>query len=140
MQQLAHVRPENILAQRNEGQRAANADKQGQKHVFGIVNMDAAHVGIRAQHCQRHLLERYHAHAHLGGKNYGKDHHCGVALAFFVAAGIAHAVQNRPADDGRGRGRGQAAENENRAHKDKGEEPGLATHKFAGNKPERDEF
>lgn len=139
IEQLAHVGTENVLAEHDEEQGAQQADEAGDGHVLGIVDAHAGHGLIGTEHGQGHLLEGDHGLADLGGEDDAEDHHGRVAVALLVAADLAHAVQDAPADERRRRGTGQRPQDEDGGQEGEAEQPRPARHEFARDEPEGDE-
>ena len=101
--------------------------------------MGAGHGFVGAHDGERGLLEGDEGHAHLSGIDDAEDHHGGVAVAFLVAAHLAHAIEDAPADDRGRRGARQAAKKHDGGKKGVGEKPRSSGHDLAGDEPERDE-
>ena len=136
----AHVGTEDVFADEQEEQGAESAGDKRDEHVLGVVDVRAGHGFIGAHHGEGGLLEGNERHAHLGGVNDAEHHHGGVAVALLVAAHVAHAVQDAPADDGGRGGAGQAAEQHDGTEKGVGEEPRFAGYGLTGDEPQRDEL
>ena len=139
IEQLAHVGTEDVLAEHDKEQGAQQADEAGDEHVLGIVDAHAGHGLIGTEHGQGHLLEGDHGLADLGGEDDAEDHHGWVAVALLVAADLAHAVQDAPADERRRRGTGQRPQDEDGGQEGEAEQPRPARHEFARDEPEGDE-
>ena len=137
--QPGHVGAEDVATHEHEEDCSKNTDQDGNDHVLAIVDAHAGHGFVGGEDCQGHLLEGNDGHANLGRKDTAEDHHGRIAVTLLVAAQLAYAVENAPANDCSGRGRGQAAEQEDGAQEGESEDPGAPLHKIASDKPQRDE-